>query len=78
MTDEACNGTQVAVRLEVTIVRSAAPMIFYICNHLRSCNGKENSIMFEDMAMLTIYGSLNAVIILLVIVTWYMFRIESQ
>ena len=34
--------------------------------------------MFEDMAMLTIYGSLNAVIVLLMIVTWYMFRIESQ
>ena len=34
--------------------------------------------MFEDMTMLTIYGSLNAVIILLMIVTWHMFKIESQ
>ncbi len=34
--------------------------------------------MFEDIAMLTIYGSLNAAIILLMIFTWHIFRIESQ
>jgi len=34
--------------------------------------------MFEDMAMLTIYGSLNAAIILLMIFTWYMFKVEPQ
>ena len=34
--------------------------------------------MFEDMAMLTIYSSLNAAIILLMIFTWYIFKIESQ
>jgi hypothetical protein len=34
--------------------------------------------MFEDIAMLTIYGSLNAAIILLMIFTCYLFRIESQ
>lgn len=34
--------------------------------------------MFDDMAMLTIYGSLNAAIILLTLFTWYMFKIESQ
>lgn len=34
--------------------------------------------MFEDMAMLTIYGSLNAAIILLMIFTWYMFKTESH
>ncbi len=34
--------------------------------------------MFEDMAMLTIYVSLNAAIILLAIFAWHVFRIESH
>lgn len=38
---------------------------------------KEKTTMFEDMAMLTIYGSLNAAIIMLAMFTWHMFRIDS-
>lgn len=34
--------------------------------------------MFDDVVMMTIYGSLNAAIILLAILTWHMFKIESQ
>jgi hypothetical protein len=34
--------------------------------------------MFEDMAMLTIYVSLNAAIIMLTIFTWHVFRIDEQ
>lgn len=38
--------------------------------------GRE-TIMFEDMVMLTIYALLNAVIIMLTIFTWRVFRIEE-
>jgi flagellar biogenesis protein FliO len=34
--------------------------------------------MFEDMAMATIYVSLNAAIIMLTIFTWHVSRLEDQ